>query len=84
MATRSSARSRWSALATLIAIPFGVLAGIYCPSSARSRSARGVRFIADVLVGVPSIVVGVFVYTSLVLPFKQYNALAGGVALASS
>ena len=70
------------ALATLIAIPFGVLAGVYVSEFSSSRSARGIRFAADVLVGVPSILVGVFVFTFLVLPFKQYNAFAGSVALA--
>jgi phosphate transport system permease protein len=70
------------ALATLIAIPFGVLAGVYVNEFSSSRSARGIRFAADVLVGVPSILIGVFVFTFLVLPFKQYNAFAGSVALA--
>ena len=70
------------ALATLIAIPFGVLAGVYVNEFSSRRSARGIRFAADVLVGVPSILVGVFVFTFLVLPFKQYNAFAGSVALA--
>ena len=69
-------------LATLIAIPFGVLAGVYVNEFSSRRSARGVRFAADVLVGVPSILIGIFVYTFLVLPFKQYNAFAGSVALA--
>ena len=60
-------------LATLIAIPFGVLAGIYVNEFSSQRAARGVRFAADV---------GIFVYTFLVQPFKQYNAFAGSVALA--
>ena len=45
------------------------------------RSAHLVRFAADVMVGVPSILIGIFVFTFLVLPFKQYNAFAGSVAL---
>lgn len=69
-------------LATLIAIPFGVLAGVYVSEFGGSRAARGIRFSADVLVGVPSILIGIFVFTFLVLPFKQYNAFAGSVALA--
>jgi phosphate transport system permease protein len=69
-------------LATVIAIPFGVLAGIFVSEFASNRVARGIRFSADVLVGVPSILIGIFVFTFLVLPFKQYNALAGSVALA--
>ncbi|MEP6637847.1 MAG: phosphate ABC transporter permease PstA [Chloroflexota bacterium] len=69
-------------LATLIAIPFGVLAGIYVSEFSSARGARAVRFAADVLVGVPSILIGIFVYTFLVQPFKQYNAFAGSAALA--
>jgi phosphate transport system permease protein len=69
-------------LATILAIPFGVLAGVYVSEFSSPRSARSVRFAADVLVGVPSILIGVFVYTFLVQPFKQYNAFAGSVALA--
>jgi phosphate transport system permease protein len=69
-------------LATLMAVPAGILAGVYVNEFAARRSARVIRFAADVLVGVPSILVGIFVFTFLVLPFKQYNAFAGSVALA--
>jgi len=69
-------------LATIMAIPFGVLAGVYVSEFSSTRAARGIRFSADVLVGVPSILIGIFVFTFLVLPFKQYNAFAGSVALA--
>jgi phosphate transport system permease protein len=69
-------------LATVIAIPFGVLAGVYVREFASARPARAVRFAADVIVGIPSILIGIFVFTVLVLPFKQYNAFAGSVALA--
>ncbi len=69
-------------LATLIAIPIGVLAGVYVSEFGSARAARAVRFAADVLVGVPSILIGIFVFTFLVQPFKQYNAFAGSVALA--
>ena len=67
---------------TLIAVPFGVLAGVYVNEFSDRRSARVIRFAADVLVGVPSILVGIFVFSFLVLPFKQFNAFAGAVALA--
>jgi phosphate transport system permease protein len=70
------------AVATVIAVPFGVLAGVYVNEFGSKRSARAIRFAADVLVGIPSILIGVFVFTFLVLPFKQYNAFAGSVALA--
>jgi phosphate transport system permease protein len=69
-------------LATLIAIPFGVMAGVYVNEFSSRRSAWVIRFAADVLVGVPSILVGIFVFTFLVLPFRQFNAFAGSVALA--
>ena len=69
-------------VATAIAIPFGVLAGVYVREFASARAARAVRFAADVMVGIPSILIGIFIFTVLVLPFKQYNAFAGSVALA--
>jgi phosphate transport system permease protein len=69
-------------LAALLAIPIGVLAGVYVHEYGAARSARTIRFAADVLVGVPSILIGIFVFTFLVLPFRQYNAFAGSVALA--
>ncbi len=69
-------------LASLIAIPFGVLAGVFLSEFASRPAARVVRFAGDVMVGVPSILIGVFVFTFLVLPFRQYNAFAGSVALA--
>lgn len=69
-------------LAALMAIPVAVLAGIYVHEYGSARSGRAIRFAADVLVGVPSILIGIFVFTFLVLPFQQYNAFAGSVALA--
>lgn len=69
-------------LATLIAVPIGIMAGIFVAEFAGARAARSVRFASDNMVGVPSILVGIFVYAILVLPFKQFNAFAGGVALA--
>jgi phosphate transport system permease protein len=69
-------------LAALLAVPAGTLGAVYVAEFGDRRSARVIRFCADVLVGVPSIIVGIFVFTFLVLPFKQFNALAGSVALA--
>jgi len=69
-------------LAAVMALPIGVLGAVYVAEFADRRSARVIRFCADVLVGVPSILVGVFVFTLLVLPFKQFNAFAGSVSLA--
>jgi phosphate transport system permease protein len=69
-------------LAALMAIPIGIGAAVYVAEFSGTRSARIVRFAADVLVGIPSILVGIFIFTLLVLPFHQFNAFAGSVALA--
>jgi phosphate transport system permease protein len=69
-------------LAALMAVPVGVLGAVYVAEFGNRRSARVIRFCADVLVGVPSIIIGIFVFTFLVLPFKQFNAFAGSVSLA--
>ena len=68
-------------LGALFAIPIGVISGVYIAEFAGTRLATAVRFAADTLNGVPSIVIGVFVYGVAVLPFKQFSALAGGLAL---
>jgi len=68
-------------LGGLMAIPTGMLTGIYVAQHAGSKRANTVRFAADVLNGIPSIVIGVFVYAIAVSPFKQFTALAGGIAL---
>jgi len=68
-------------LGALFAIPIGIMSGIYMSEYAGTRFASLVRFAADTLNGVPSIVIGVFVYGIAVLPFKQFSALAGGLAL---
>jgi phosphate transport system permease protein len=68
-------------LGSVLAVPVGVLSGIYMSEYAGTRLASLIRFAADTLNGVPSIVIGVFVYGIAVLPFKQYSAAAGGLAL---
>jgi phosphate transport system permease protein len=70
------------ALASIIGLPLGIATGIYLAEFGSGKFAGIVRFIADTLTGVPSIVVGVFVYTIIVLPMKHFSALAGGIALA--
>jgi phosphate transport system permease protein len=70
-----------TALAALMAVPIGIVSGIYMSEYAGSRLASAVRFAADTLNGVPSIVIGLFAYVVAVLPFKQFSALAGGFAL---
>ena len=69
-------------LASAVGLPFGIATGIYLAEFGAGRFASAVRFVADTLTGIPSILVGVFVYTVIVLPMKQFSALAGGVALA--
>ena len=70
-----------SGLAALMAVPIGVISGIYMSEYAGSRFSAAVRFAADTLNGVPSIVIGLFAYVVAVLPFKQFSAFAGGFAL---
>ncbi|MBA3439248.1 MAG: phosphate ABC transporter permease PstA [Pyrinomonadaceae bacterium] len=69
-------------LAAAIGLPLGISIGIYLAELGGGHFASAVRFITDTLTGVPSIVVGVFVYTIIVLPMQRFSALAGGVALA--
>lgn len=69
-------------LGSLFALPVGLLAGIFLAEFAGARTAASVRFAADILAGVPSIVVGVFAYAIVVRPLLSYSAFAGGVALA--
>ncbi len=72
-----------TALATVIGVPAGIMAGTYLSEYGRkSRMASVVRFVSDILVSAPSIVVGVFVYALLVKPFGGFSAIAGAVALA--
>jgi phosphate transport system permease protein len=68
-------------LGALFAVPVGIVSGIYLSEFHGTKFASVVRFAADTLNGVPSIVIGVFVYAILVLPVKHFSALAGGAAL---
>jgi len=69
-------------LACLFAIPPGVLAAFYAARHPNTPLGVALRFGTDVLAGVPSIVLGLFVYVLLVVPTKHYSAWAGGLALA--
>jgi phosphate transport system permease protein len=70
------------ALGSLLGVPVGIGAGIYLAEFGRGgKLANFVRFTADVLNGVPSIVMGIAVYALIVLPQKHFSALSGGVAL---
>ena len=70
-------------LGIAVATPIGVLAGTYLAEYGRqSTLAATIRFVNDILLSAPSILIGLFVYALLVRPFKSYNGWAGGVALA--
>jgi phosphate transport system permease protein len=69
-------------LGSLIALPIGLFAGIYLSEYASPKVGSTIRFMADILAGVPSIVVGVFIYAIMVKPMHSYSALSAGAALA--
>jgi phosphate transport system permease protein len=68
-------------IATLVGVPIGFFGAIYLAEFSGSKMAFVVRYAADLLNGVPSIVIGIFAYSIVVLPFKRFSTLAGGVAL---
>jgi len=70
------------AIASVIGVPLGIGAGIYLAEFGKNRFGSMIRFTADVLNGVPSIVIGIVGYAIVVLYQKHFSALAGGVALA--
>ncbi len=69
-------------VSSVIGLPLGIAIGIYLSEFGAGRFGSLVRFLADTLTGIPSIVTGVFVYTIVVLPMRHFSALAGGIALA--
>jgi phosphate transport system permease protein len=68
-------------MGAVIAIPVGLIAGVYASEYRGTRLAAATRFAADTLNGVPSIVIGIFAYGIAVLPFHRFSAIAGSVAL---
>jgi len=68
-------------IASLIGLPIGIGAGLYLAEKRTARLASAVRFLSDVLNGLPSIVVGIFAWEFLVRPIGHFSALAGGIAL---
>src|SRR5262249_18018116 len=70
------------ALACAFGLPVGIMAGVYRAENGRGKLASTIRFVTDVLGGVPSITIGVFVYALLVVSMRRFSAIAGGVALA--
>jgi phosphate transport system permease protein len=69
------------AIAGLTGLPVGLLAGLYLSEFAGRPMAGAVRYAADLLNGMPSIVVGIFVYGLVVLPMRHFSTIAGGLAL---
>ena len=68
-------------LGVIIAMPIGLLIGFYAAARSQSRSGKTIRFLTDTVAGVPSIVMGIFAYTIIVLPQGHFSALSGGVVL---
>ncbi|HEX3323386.1 MAG TPA: phosphate ABC transporter permease PstA [Terriglobales bacterium] len=69
-------------IGSLLGVPLGIGTGIYLSEFGRNRFGDAIRFVSDVLNGVPSIVIGIVAYGIVVLRQKHFSALAGGVALA--
>jgi hypothetical protein len=67
-------------IGALIGIPVGILSGIYISEYSKTFVSTIVKFITDVLSGVPSIIVGIFAYGVIVIPMQRFSALAGGFA----
>ena len=68
-------------IASVIGLPVGIGAGLFLAEQGTAKVATTVRFLSDVLNGLPSIVMGIFAWQLLVKPFQHFSALAGGVAL---
>jgi phosphate transport system permease protein len=71
-----------TSLAAIVGLPIGIAAGVYLAEFGDNLFGKVVRFVADTLIGVPSIIIGIFVYTLVVLPMGRQSGLAGGLALA--
>ncbi len=69
-------------LASLIAVPIGIFGGVYLSEYKEERTANLFRWTIDLLTSMPSIVIGLFIYTALVVPFHTFSAVAGSAALA--
>ncbi len=69
-------------IASLIAVPIGIFGGVYLSEYKDEPIANAFRWTVDLLMSIPSIVIGLFIYASIVVPFKTFSALAGGCALA--
>ncbi len=81
MANAIAGTGRLLLLTTVIGVPIGFLGGVYLSEFAGSTFASVVRYVTDLLNGVPSIVIGILAYTVVVVPMRRFSALAGGIAL---
>lgn len=68
-------------MATILAIPIGILCGAYLAENSKNRFARIVSFMTDLLQGTPSVIIGIITYIWVVVPMKGYSAIAGSTAL---
>ena len=68
-------------MATLFAVPIGILCGIYLAENGKKRFAAIVSYLTDLLQGTPSVIIGIITYIWVVVPMKGYSAIAGSVAL---
>ncbi|MBE6334180.1 MAG: phosphate ABC transporter permease PstA [Bacteroidales bacterium] len=68
-------------MATLFAVPLGILCGAFLAENPKSRFAQTVSYLTDLLQGTPSVIIGIVVYIWVVVPMKGYSAIAGSVAL---
>jgi len=72
-----------TSLAAVVGIPLGLFAGVYLAEFGKnSHAAAALRFVSNLLMGTPSIIIGVFVYTLIVVPTRSFSAYAGAAALA--
>lgn len=68
-------------MATIVAVPVGILCGVYLAENSKKRFAKVVSYLTDLLQGTPSVIIGIITYIWVVVPMKGYSATAGSVAL---
>jgi phosphate transport system permease protein len=69
------------AIASLVAVPIGIFSGLYLSEYKHEHVGKILHWVMDLLITIPSIVMGLFIYTSVVIPMKSFSAIAGGIAL---
>ncbi len=68
-------------MSIVVAVPAGILCGVYLAENSKSRFAKAVSYLTDLLQGTPSVIIGIITYIWVVVPMKSYSAIAGSVAL---